>query len=96
MSRTGERRDALLRLFAEPGLSFDSFIESFLTSALFPLDRIPDRLYSCPSANRATGRLSLARKKCVCQYIDRFDPGEYVHDYGDLLQSSKSRSLPGT
>ena len=24
--------------------------------------------------------------KSLCQHINRFEPGEYVHDYGDLLQ----------
>jgi predicted choloylglycine hydrolase len=86
MSRTVERRDALVRLLAEPGLTIDTLVEGFLAPPLY------SRWIGSPTVYTAIYRPIERRVdylwpgKSVCQYIDRFEPGEYLHDYGDLLQ----------
>ena len=86
ISRTVERRDALVRLLAEPGLTLDALVEGFLASPLY------SRRIGSPTAYTTVYR-PLERRvaylwpgKTVCQHIDQFEPGTYVHDYGDLLQ----------
>jgi predicted choloylglycine hydrolase len=86
MCRTVERRDALSRLLAKPGLTLDGLVESFLASPLY------SRSVGFPTVYTAVYRPAerqvdyLWPGKCLPQHIDRFEPGEYVHDYGDLLQ----------
>ena len=86
MSRTVERRDALARLLAEPGLTLDQLVEGFLAPPLY------SRWIGSPTIYTAVYRPIEGRVdyrwpgKSLCQHINRFEPGEYVHDYGDLLQ----------
>jgi len=86
ISRTVERRDALVRLLAEPGLTLDALVEGFLASPLY------SRRIGSPTVYTAVYRPIERRVaylwpgKSVCQHIDQFEPGTYVHDYGDLLQ----------
>ena len=86
MSGTVERRDALARLLAEPGLTLHQLVEGFLAPPLY------SRWIGSPTVYTAVYR-PIERQvdyrwpgKSLCQHINRFEPGEYVHDYGDLLQ----------
>jgi predicted choloylglycine hydrolase len=86
MSRTVERRDALARLLTEPGVPLDRRIKSFLASPLY------SRWIRSPTVYTAVYR-PIERQvdylwpgESFRQHIDRFKPGEYLHDYGDLLQ----------
>jgi predicted choloylglycine hydrolase len=86
MSRTVERREALARLLARPGLTLDRLVESFLASPLYCRCSGSTTVYTAvyrPMERRAD---YLWPGKTVGQHIDRFEPSEYVHDYGDLLR----------
>lgn len=86
VSRTVERRETLVRLLAEPGLTLDRLVESFLASPLY------SRWFGFPTVYTAVYRPTeqqvdyLWPGRTVCQHIHRFEPCEYAHDYGDLLQ----------
>lgn len=86
ISQTVERRDTLARLFAEPGMTLDRLVKSFLvpplysrwigsptvyTAVYWPMERRVD--YFWP------GRI-------WCQRIGGFVSGEYTHDYGQPIQ----------
>jgi len=85
-SQTVERRNALVRLLAEPALTLDTLVKGFLASPLY------SRRIASPTVYTAIYRPIERRVdylwpgKSVCQHIDRFESGEYLHDYGDLLQ----------
>jgi predicted choloylglycine hydrolase len=86
MSRTVERRDALAGLLAKPGLTLDRLVDGFLAPPLY------SRSVASPTVYTAVYRPAQRRVdylwpgKSLCQRIDRFEPGEYVHDYGNLIQ----------
>jgi predicted choloylglycine hydrolase len=85
-SRTLERREALARMLAEPGMTLDRLTENFLDAPLY------SRRIGSPTVYTAVYRPSeklvhyLWPGRTVRQLIDRFEPGEYAHDYGHLLQ----------
>jgi predicted choloylglycine hydrolase len=86
MSRTVERREALVRLLGEPDLTLDALVEGFLASPLY------SRRIGSPTVYTAIYRPIERRVDYLwpgnsfCHHIDRFEPGEYLHDYGELLQ----------
>jgi len=86
MSRTVERRDTLVRLLGEPNMTLDALVEGFLVPPLY------SRRIGSPTVYTAVYRPIEQRVdyrwpgKSVCQHVDRFKPGEYVHDYGDLFK----------
>jgi predicted choloylglycine hydrolase len=74
-----------VRLLAEPGLTLDALVEGFLASPLY------SRWIGSPTVYTAV-YLPIERRvdylwpgKNLCQHIDRFEPGEYVHNFGNLL-----------
>ena len=85
MSQTVERRDALARRLAEPGMTLDRLVESLLAPPLY------SRCIRFPTVYTAVYR-PIERKvdylwpgKRWCQSMDWFDVGEYTHDYGELV-----------
>ena len=86
MSRTVERHDALACRLAEPGMTLDRLVESFLAQPLY------SRRIGSPTVYTAVYRPTeglvdyLWPGKCWRQSIDRFESGEYTHDYGALMQ----------
>jgi predicted choloylglycine hydrolase len=85
MSQTVERRDALARRLAEPGMTLDRLVESLLAPPLY------SRCIRFPTVYAAVYR-PMERKvdylwpgKRWCQSMDWFDVGEYTHDYGELV-----------
>ena len=86
-SRTLERRAALAALIAEPDLTPDRLVEGLLAPPLY------SRRIAFPTVYTAVYRTVEGRVdylwpgKTCAQRIGRFEPGEYVHDYGELSAS---------
>jgi predicted choloylglycine hydrolase len=84
MSRTVERRDALVRFLLEQGVTLDRLITRFLSPPLY------SRRSEFPTVYTAVylpcqGRVEyLWPGKSVKQLLGSFESGEYTHDYGDL------------
>ncbi|MBI1774211.1 MAG: peptidase C45 [Proteobacteria bacterium] len=85
MCRTIERRDALQHRLAEPGMTLVRLVECFLEPPLYSRRAASPTVYT--AVYRPTeGRVDyLWPGKTFCQRIDRFEPGEYTHDYGALI-----------
>jgi predicted choloylglycine hydrolase len=84
-SRTVERRQALARLIAEPGLRLDRLVESFLEPPLYSR-RVRSTTVYTAIYRPAEGRVDyLWPGERRSQSFDRFDPGDYTHDYGELV-----------
>lgn len=87
-SRTLERCEALAHLLAEPDMTLDRLVESFLDAPLY------SRRIASPTVYTAVYRPAekqvdyLWPGKTMRQSIDRFEPCEYAHDYGRLLQEA--------
>ena len=85
MSGTVERHEALARRHSAPGQTLDRLIESLLEPPLY------SRWIGSPTVYTAVYRPAEGRVdylwpgKSWCQRIDRFEPGEYTHDYGELI-----------
>jgi predicted choloylglycine hydrolase len=85
MSRTVERHAALARQLAAPGQTLDRLVESFLAPPLY------SRWIKSPTVYTAVYRAAEERVDYLWpgtnrgQQIDRFEAGEYTHDYGELL-----------
>jgi predicted choloylglycine hydrolase len=85
MSRTVERHETLAHQLAEPGLTLDRLVESFLAPPLY------SRWIGSPTVYTAVYRPAEGRAdylwpgKSWCQRIDRFESGDYTHDYGELI-----------
>jgi len=85
MSRTVERREALARQLAEPGMTLERLVESFLAPPLHSRSIASPTVYTAVY-RPAEGRVDyLWPGTCWRQGIDRFEPGEYTHDYGELI-----------
>jgi predicted choloylglycine hydrolase len=84
-SRTVERHEVLAHQLAEPGMTLDRLVESFLAPPLY------SRWIGSPTVYTAVYRPAdghvdyLWPGACRRQSIDRFEPGEYTHDYGELI-----------
>jgi predicted choloylglycine hydrolase len=84
-SRTLERRDALARLIAEPGLTLDRLVESFLEPPLYSRRTRATTVYTAvyrPAEGRVDYLWPGERRS---QSFERFEPGDYTHDYGELV-----------
>jgi predicted choloylglycine hydrolase len=85
MSRTVERHETLAHQLAEPGLTLDRLVESLLAPPLY------SRWIGSPTVYTAVYRPAERRVDYVwpgrswCQRIDRFESGEYTHDYDELI-----------
>lgn len=83
--RTVERREALARRLAEPGLTLDRLVDGFLAPPLY------SRRTGFPTVYTAVYRPTEERVdylwpgKVWGQRIGGFMPGEYTHDYGELV-----------
>ena len=83
-SRTVERYAALAALLAEPGMTLERLIESFLAPPLYSRQRAFPTVYTAVY-RPAEGRVEyIWRGKIWSQHIGGFEAGEYTHDYGDL------------
>jgi predicted choloylglycine hydrolase len=85
MSRTFERREALTRRLAEPGLTLDRLVECFLAPPIYSRRIWSLTVYT--AVYRPTERRVdyLWPGRSWCQRIDRFESGEYTHDFGELV-----------
>jgi predicted choloylglycine hydrolase len=85
-SWTIERHHALAQRLDKPDMTLDRLVESFLAPPLY------SRWIGSPTVYTAIYRPSEGRVDYLwpgqrwCQHIDRFEPREYTHDYGDLTQ----------
>jgi predicted choloylglycine hydrolase len=85
ISGTVERHEALARHLAEPGQTLDRLVESLLAPPLY------SRWIGSPTVYTAVYRPAERRVDYLwpgrswCQRIDRFESGEYTHDYGELI-----------
>jgi predicted choloylglycine hydrolase len=85
MSRTVERHEVLMLQLAEPGQTLDRLIEGFLAPPLY------SRRIGFPTVYTALYRPAVGQVdylwpgKSWYQRIDGFEPGEYTHDYGELI-----------
>jgi predicted choloylglycine hydrolase len=85
MSRTLARRDALVGLLAEPGMTLDLLAESLLAPPLYSRWAGSPTVYTA-IYRPAEGRVDyLWPGKRWRQSIDHFVPGVYMHDYGELV-----------
>ena len=85
-SRTLERREALARMLADPGMTLDRLAENFLDAPLYSRRIGSPTVYTAVYRPREKLVHYLWPGRTVRQFIDRFEPGEYAHDYGHLLQ----------
>ena len=85
MSRTVERHEVLAHQLTEPGMTLERLVESFLAPPLY------SRWIGSPTVYTAVYRPADGRVDylwpgaCRRQSVDRFEPGEYTHDYGELI-----------
>jgi predicted choloylglycine hydrolase len=81
-----ERQQTLLEALDDPAMRLPDLIARFLEPPLY------SRRADFPTVYTAVYRPTEGRVdylwpgKSWCQRIDRFDPGEYTHDYGELIQ----------
>ena len=83
-SRTVERYAALARQLVEPAMTLERLIQAFLMPPLYSRSCRSPTVYT--AVYRPTERMVdyLWPGKCCHQAIDRFETGEYTHDYGEL------------
>jgi predicted choloylglycine hydrolase len=85
VSQTVERRETLLHELADPGLTLDRLVESFLAPPLY------SRRNAFPTVYTAVYRPTKGQVdyvwpgKCWRQSFAYFESGEYTHDYGELV-----------
>jgi len=83
-SRTVERRAALAIRLAEPGLTLERLVESFLAPPLYSRRIAFPTVYTAvyrPVAGSVDYRWP---GKTWSQRIGQFEVGEYIHDYGEI------------
>jgi predicted choloylglycine hydrolase len=83
-SRTVERHEALVRQLAKSGLTLGQLVEGFLVPPLYSRWISSPTVYTsvyCPAERRVD---YIWPGKRWPQFVDRFESGEYTHDYGDL------------
>ena len=84
-ARSVERQQALLAALEDPSMTLPDLVARFLDPPLY------SRRISSPTVYTAVYRPSEGRVdyiwpgKSWCQRIGRFEPGEYTHDYGELI-----------
>jgi predicted choloylglycine hydrolase len=84
-SRTVERQQAVLSALNDPAMTLPDLIARFLEPPLYSRRAQSPTVYTAvyrPADGRAD---YLWPGKSWLQRIHRFDPGEYTHDYGELL-----------
>lgn len=81
-----ERQRVMLEALAEPSISLEELIGLFLQAPLY------SRQARSPTVYTAVYRPSEGQVEYIwpgmnwCHRFDRFNPGEYTHDYGELVQ----------
>ena len=85
MARTVERQQALLEALDDPAMTLAELIARFLEPPLYSRRTRSPTVYT--AVYRPTeGRVDyLWPAQSWCQRIDRFESGEYTHDYGELF-----------
>ena len=84
VSRTVERQRAMDQALVEPGMTLDSLMARFFEPPLY------SRRATSPTVYTAVYRPALGRVDYLWpgkgwrQTLGQFEPGEYVHDYGQL------------
>jgi len=82
---SAERQRVVLEALNEPGMSLPGLIAQFLEPPLYSR-RIKSPTVYTAVYRPAEGRVDyLWPGKSWCQRIGRFEPGEYTHDYGELV-----------
>lgn len=80
-----ERQEIVLAALADPGMSLNTLARLFLTSPLYSWRAASTTAYTAVY-RPAEGRVDyIWPGKVWPQSMGRFTPGEYVHDYGELL-----------
>jgi predicted choloylglycine hydrolase len=84
-SRTVERHEALARRLAEPGMTLDRLVEGFFEPPLYSRRARSATVYTAVY-RPAEGRVDyLWPGERRAQSFECFEPGEYTHDYGELV-----------
>jgi predicted choloylglycine hydrolase len=85
MTRTVERREALMHLLGQPNMTLVQLVEHFLAPPLYSRRIRSPTVYTAvyrPAEGRAD---YLWPGKCWSQFLGDFHSGEYTHDYGELV-----------
>jgi predicted choloylglycine hydrolase len=85
MTRSLERQQFLLQALNDPAMTLPDLITLFLEPPLYSRRAESPTVYT--AVYRPTeGRVDyLWPGKSCCQYMGRFEPGDYAHDYGELI-----------
>jgi predicted choloylglycine hydrolase len=87
MSRTVERHDAALRCLAQPGMTLECLTDCFLAAPLYSRAAASPTVYTAVYWP-ARGEVDYVWPgKRWRQTFDRFTPGDYTHDYGELVSA---------
>jgi predicted choloylglycine hydrolase len=92
VTRSVRRQSAALRALAEPATTLATLAGAFLSAPVFSREAASPTVYSAVYRPAELRVDYLWPGKVMTQRIGRFEPGEYVHDYG--LQSPRPVTTP--
>jgi predicted choloylglycine hydrolase len=85
MSRTVERHDGALHALTEPGMTLDRLVDRFLAPPLYSRNATSPTAYTAVYWPSRGAVEYIWPGKRWRQAFDRFTPGDYTHDYGELV-----------